>query len=249
MSIAEFGRVIGHESRVAMLQALMGGKALSASELAWHAGVTNQTATNHLNELVKADLLYRRKCGRFHYYEINGGSVASLIEQIASGIPVKSGHDYRRNVKPELKKARFCYDHLAGELGVEVSRILVQMGALTLNQDSYKLPQTDHPIYGTIGVELDEIRKTRRRLCPRCVDWTEGLPHVAGAVGAAIARRLLESKLIVRSRNDRSVTVTRSGRLFLTDRLGLSPSFFVDGPAMNKPESRRPLSDARSSIS
>ena len=68
MSIAEFGRVIGHESRVAMLQALMGGVALSASELAWHAGVTNQTATSHLNELVNAKLLYRRKCGRFHYY-------------------------------------------------------------------------------------------------------------------------------------------------------------------------------------
>ena len=89
---------------------------------------TNQTASSHLNELVNADLLYRRKCGRFHYYEISNESVASFIEQIASGIPVKSGCDSRRRVKPELKKARFCYDHLAGELGVEISRILVQMG-------------------------------------------------------------------------------------------------------------------------
>ncbi len=241
MGIAEFGRVIGNESRAAMLQALMGGKALSASELAWHAGVTNQTATSHLNQLVKADLLYRRKCGRFHYYEINGESVASYIEQIASGIPVKSGRNYRRNVKPELKKARFCYDHLAGELGVEISRILVQMGALNLGQDSYHLPETEHPIYSTIGVELDDILKSRRLICPRCVDWTEGLPHVAGALGAAIARRLLESKLIIRSRDARSVTVTRSGRLFLIDRLGLSLSFFVDVPDMKGPDSRRPL--------
>ena len=230
MEIAEFGRVIGHESRVAMLQALMGGKALSASELAWHAGVTNQTASSHLNELVKAELLYRRKCGRFHYYEINGASVASYIEQIASGIPIKNGDDFRRNVKPELKKARFCYDHLAGKLGVEISRILVQVGALTLCQDSFHLPEKDHAIYRSIGVNLDEIRQSKRLLCPRCVDWTERLPHVAGALGAAIAGSLMERKYIIRSRSDRSVAITRSGRLFLTDRLGISPSLFADSP-------------------
>ncbi len=227
MSIADFGRVIGHESRVAMLQALMGGVALSASELAWHAGVTNQTATSHLNELVNAKLLYRRKCGRFHYYEINGDSVASTIEKIASGIPVKDGRDFRRNVKPELKKARFCYDHLAGELGVEISRILVQIEALVLYQDSFHLPETEHPIYRTVGIDLSEIRKSRRLLCPRCVDWTERLPHVAGAVGAAIAAKMVESGFIVRSRNERSVKITRSGRFFLIDKLGLSASFFV----------------------
>ena len=235
MSIAEFGRVIGHESRVAMLQALMGGVALSASELAWHAGVTNQTATSHLNELVNAKLLYRRKCGRFHYYEINGDSVASTIERIASGIPVKDSRDFRRNVKPELKKARFCYDHLAGELGVEISRILVQIEALILYQDSFHLPETEHPIYRTIGIDLGEIRKSRRQICPRCLDWTERLPHVAGAVGAAIAARMLESGFIVRSRNDRSANITRSGRNFLIDKLGLNPSFFADVSGMNTP--------------
>ena len=94
--LAEFGRAIGHRSRVAMLQALMGGKALSATELAWHADVTNQTATSHLNELVNAGLLYRRKCGRFHYYELSGEEVASLIEQLATSIPVNGGRNTRR---------------------------------------------------------------------------------------------------------------------------------------------------------
>ena len=238
MSIAEFGRVIGHKSRVAMLQALMGGKALSASELAWHASVTNQTATSHLNELVKAGLLYRRKCGRFHYYELSSEEVASLIEQLASSVPVNGGLNPPRGVKLELKKARFCYDHLAGELGVEISRALVDMEALTLEQDSFRLPEGGHPVYREIGVDLDEVRSKKRRRCPRCVDWTERLPHVAGAVGAAIAGKLVERKFIVHSRNDRSVAITRSGRLFLIDKLGLSPSFFVDVPDMNNPEYR-----------
>ena len=225
MGLVEFGRAIGHKSRVAMLQALMGGKALSASELSWHAGVTNQTATSHLNELVNAGLLYRRKCGRFHYYELSGEEVAAIIEQIASAVPVNGGRAPRRSVKPELKKARFCYDHLAGELGVEISRILVDRGALALEQDRFCLPEEENPIYREIGVDLAEVRSRRRQVCPRCVDWTERLPHVAGALGAAIAEKMMERKFIVRDRNDRSVKITREGGSFLIGKLGLSPSF------------------------
>ncbi len=236
MDITEFGQVIGHKSRVAMLHALMGGKALPASELAWHAGVTNQTATSHLNKLVQAGVLYRRKCGRFQYYEINGESVASIIEQIATAVPESDDYGYQQSVKPELKKARFCYNHLAGELGVEISRILVQIEALTISQDSFHLPTNDHPIYRTLGIDLDKIRNVRHRVCPRCIDWTERLPHVAGALGAAIASKLVESDIIIRSGNDRSVAVTRSGRRFLIEKLGFSQSFFANEPRPDFPE-------------
>ena len=226
-SLAEFGRAIGHRSRIAILQALMGGKALSATELAWHADVTAQTATSHLGELMNAGLLYRRKCGRFHYYELYNEEVASLIEQLASSVPVNGGRSARRRVKPELKKARFCYDHLAGELGVAISRRLVEMGALVLDRESYLLPEVRHPIYRELGVDLDEARSRKRRLCPRCLDWTERLPHVAGAVGAAIAGKMVEREYITRSRDDRSVAVTETGSTFLADRLGFSASFFA----------------------
>ncbi len=224
-SLAEFGRAIGHRSRVAMLQALMGGRALPAKELACHAEVTSQTATSHLNELTNAGLLYRRRCGRFHYYELYGEEVASLVEQLASSVPPNGGRKPRRGVTPELKRARFCYDHLAGELGVAISRRLVEVGALFLDRDTFLLPEMGHPIYGEIGVDLDQARSRKRRLCPRCVDWTERLPHVSGAVGAAIAAKLVERRHVTRSRHDRSVAITKTGVTFLVDRLGLSPSF------------------------
>ena len=208
----------------------MGGKALSATELARHADVTNQTATSHLNELVNAGLLYRRKCGRFHYYELSGEKTALLIERVASGLPVHGGRNPPGNVKPELKKARFCYDHLAGELGVAISRRLVEMGALVLDRDSYRLLEMEHPIYKEIGIDLKVVRMKRRQICPRCLDWTERLPHVAGAVGAAIAEKMVDRKFIVRSRNDRSVAMTRKGRTFLVDKLGFSPLFLAESP-------------------
>ncbi|MDE0111018.1 MAG: metalloregulator ArsR/SmtB family transcription factor [Albidovulum sp.] len=238
MSLAEFGRAIGHESREAMLEALMGGQALSASELAWRAGVSSQTASSHLNELVKSGLLYMRKCGRFHYFELNGDSVASFIEQLASDVPLKAGRRPRQNVKTELKKARFCYDHLAGELGVEISRILVETGALTLTRESYVLPEGGHRLYRELCVDLDEARSKRRLLCPRCVDWSERLPHVAGSLGAMIAAGMVEREFIVRSRNDRSVVINKAGKLFLVGKLGFNRSFFANAPDGGSRQSR-----------
>ncbi len=226
MSLVAFGKVVGHKSRVAILEVLMGGESLSASELAYRAGITNQTASSHLNQLVKANLLHRRKCGRFHYYQIINETVASFIEQVVCGSPVKDGCCDRHAVKTELKKARFCYDHLAGELGVGISHSLVTMGALILDQASFHLPEREHHIYQQIGINLNSIRTKRRQLCLCCTDWTESFPHVAGALGAAIAGKLVEQKFIIRSRNDRSVAITRSGRSFFVDTLKLSPSLF-----------------------
>ncbi len=187
---------------------------------------------------MKANLLHRRKCGRFHYYEISSETVASFIEQIACGLPVKDGHCGRRAVKHELKKARFCYDHLAGELGVDISRSLVTMGALILDQTSFHLPEREHQVYQQIGINLNSVRAKRRQLCLRCIDWTEGLPHVAGALGAAIAEKLVEQKFIIQSRNDRSVAITRSGRSFFVDTLKLGPSLFYDVANVRKFEYR-----------
>ena len=178
-SLAEFGRAIGHRSRIAILQALMGGKALSATELAWHADVTAQTATSHLGELMNAGLLYRRKCGRFHYYELYNEEVASLIEQLASSVPVNGGRSARRRVKPELKKARFCYDHLAGELGVAISRRLVEVGARCSSTGiPYLLPGDGAP----------HLWGNRRRPRPGKIQETPALSALRGLDGKAASR-------------------------------------------------------------
>ena len=87
MDLTEFGKLIGQESRVSILLALMGGVALPASELAYRAGVANQTASSHLNELTRGGLIRMRKCGRYHYYELASVKIASLIENLARDLP------------------------------------------------------------------------------------------------------------------------------------------------------------------
>ena len=221
MDLIEFGRMIGHESRVQILLALMGGKALPAGELAYRAGVSSQTASSHLNDLQNAGMIKVRKCGRFRYFEIASSELASLLEGLAVNLPDRTHPKPQSPIAPNLKKARFCYDHLAGELGVAVSERLVQIGALELHDDRYSLPQGGHPIYKQLGIDLAAVVSKRRKTSPRCVDWSERLPHVAGSLGSAIASQLLDRNYICRSRDDRSVSVSNEGALFLTSTLGL----------------------------
>ena len=226
MDLVEFGRMIGHESRVQILLALMGGKALPAGELAFRAGVTNQTASSHLNDLQRAGMIRKRKCGRFHYFEISSNEFANILEALAVNLPKPTTQDAKSVISPNLKKARFCYDHLAGEVGVAISERLVQFGALVLQEDRYALPKDGHPIYDSLGIDLNVVVSKRWKTCPRCVDWSERLPHVAGSLGAAIADELLTRNFIVRSRDDRSVSVTESGVSFLCSVLGLRRIIF-----------------------
>ena len=227
MELTEFGRLIGQESRVSILMALMGGTALSASELAYRSGVTNQTASSHLNELARGGLIRMRKCGRYHYYELANGEIAALIEKLACNLPVNERQAKRLHIKPELRKARFCYDHLAGELGVAISQALIAKGALFLDEESFRLPDSGHPVYDTIGIDLVAVRSKKRKLCPRCIDWSERLPHVAGSLGAAIAGKMLDLSYVVRSRNDRSATITPAGREFFREVLNLDARLLI----------------------
>ena len=226
MDLIEFGRMIGHESRVQILLALMGGKALPAGELAFRAGVTNQTASSHLNDLQRAGMIKKRKCGRFHYFEISSNELASILEALAVNLPKPTTQGAKSAISPNLKKARFCYDHLAGEVGVAISDRLVQVDALVLQEEQYTLPKGGHPIYDSLGIDLNAVASKRRKICPRCVDWSERLPHVAGSLGAAIADELLTRNFIIRSKDDRSVSVSESGISFLCEILGLSRAIF-----------------------
>lgn len=221
MDLAEFGRIIGQESRVSILLALMGGKALPAGELAFRAGISNQTASSHLQELEKCGMIRMRKCGRFHYFEIAGPEISSILEGLAVDLPKSLKSVSKSSVAPHLRKARLCYDHLAGELGIAISQKLVHVGALTLGEDGFVLPEKGHPIYDRIGIDLNSLMSKKRQISPRCIDWSERLPHVAGALGCAIADRLLEQNFITRSRDDRSVKITNRGAIFFQDHFNL----------------------------
>jgi len=220
VDIACIATVIGDRARAAMLSALHEGAPLPGGELARRAGIGSSTASEHLARLVGAGLVRAERRGRHRFYSLAGDEVARAWEALAVIAPPKEVRTLRAAaVGAALVEARTCYDHLAGRLGVAVTEALVAAGALDDRGGGLTLGGERGPL-ADLGVEVEELR-SRRPLVLRCLDWSERRPHVAGALGAAIASSCLERGWIERLPSTRAVRVTDAGRMGFSRSLGL----------------------------
>ncbi|HEY1960793.1 MAG TPA: helix-turn-helix domain-containing protein, partial [Rhizomicrobium sp.] len=197
-------------ARANMLSALMGGKALTASELANEAGVTAQTASAHLAKLETGGLITAVKQGRHRYFRLADEDVAEMLEKMI-GVAARAGHMRVRPgpSDPAMRKARVCYDHLAGEMGVRMFDALVKRRHLALREDGLGVTRTGARYLADFGVEMPDA--SRRPLCRSCLDWSMRRQHLAGALGAALLDRIYELKWARRDRNSRAVLFTPNG--------------------------------------
>ncbi|OYX75236.1 MAG: transcriptional regulator, partial [Bradyrhizobium sp. 35-63-5] len=122
-NLVEVAALVGDNARATMLAALMGGQALTASELAALARVTKSTASGHLSKLANARLLAVTVNRRNRYYRIASPLVARMLESINAVAALETPARYRpRSAQDDaLRFARTCYDHLAGHLGVAIA--------------------------------------------------------------------------------------------------------------------------------
>ena len=221
--IAEIAALAGDPARGTMLAALMDGRALTATELAYAARITPQTASTHLARLTEAALITMLKRGRFRYFRITSPRVAQMLEAIMA---VAVEHRPRfRPLSPEaarLRSARFCYDHLAGQLGVGLADALAARELVLLDDEGGHITEPGHRFLAEFGVNLPPMRQ-RRSVCRACIDWTERRPHIGGALGAGLADRCLSLGWIRREKNTRAVVVTQAGLRGLQDTFGLEP--------------------------
>ena len=116
--MAEIAALVGDPARANILSALMGGRALTAKELAGVAGVSPQTTSGHLGKLFGANLVARVKQGRHRYFRIATPQVAEMLEAIMAVVAATPPR-YRPPSKADdaMRMARTCYDHVAGMLG------------------------------------------------------------------------------------------------------------------------------------
>ena len=209
-----------------MLAALLDGRALTASELAWTAGVAPATASGHLARLVGGGLLAVTQQGRHRYFRLASADVARMLE----GMMVVANHggsagSPRRatpRIAPALREARTCYDHLAGRLGVGIADALVARGVVMLGDEAGEVTEDGRAWLAAFGIAPDPAARTRRLLCRPCLDWSERRPHLAGVLGAALCRRCVDLGWIRRERDSRAVTITTDGRRGFAESFGLS---------------------------
>jgi DNA-binding transcriptional ArsR family regulator len=222
VDIAEIAALIGDPARANMLSALMRGQALTATELAYEARVTPQTASAHLAKLTQARLLAVERQGRNRYFRLAGPAVANAFESLM--ILAVDAPPRRRPPGPKdtaMRAARTCYDHLAGGLGVAVTDALVCRGFLTERGEDFVVTAEGVKWFEKFGIDLQGLRGTRRVFARRCLDWSERRPHLAGALGAAFADQLLARGWVARIRNSRGLTITETGRRGLRRALGI----------------------------
>lgn len=216
--VSAVAAVIGNPARGRMLSALLGGRALPATELARAARVSPSTASVHLARLTDAGLVRVERHGRHRYHRLAGDEVAEAVEALAALAPPRPVRSLREDtVAGAERAARSCYDHLAGALGVALADRLCDVGAL----DRASLSLLDDRAFRALGVDVASLPAGRRPVTRLCLDWSERRPHLSGALGAAVLDSLLAAGWLTRRPQGRAVAVTALGRARLLDTLGL----------------------------
>ncbi|HEY7521016.1 MAG TPA: metalloregulator ArsR/SmtB family transcription factor [Methylomirabilota bacterium] len=231
--IAEVASHLGEPARVAMLAALMDGRALTATELAGVAGITPQTASSHLSRLTRAGLLRVDRQGRHRYHRLAAPEVARMLEGV---MQLASRPEWRRRrplvVGPRdaaLRMARTCYDHLAGQLGVAIADALVTRGVIELDDDGGVVTALGVEFFRGMGLAL--AASSTRPLVRPCLDWSERRLHIAGKVGAAICRHAVDRRWVRRLTDSRALEITAAGRDALRElfAIGALRQYHADG--------------------
>jgi DNA-binding transcriptional ArsR family regulator len=223
LDMAEVGFLVGDPARANILSALLDGRAKTAGELAYFARVTPQTASLHLRRLTDANLISLLQQGRHRYFRLASPLVARMLESISAVAAVQMPPRQRFSHSPRdaaLRAARLCYDHLAGQLGVDIADALAAHGFVALDDEGGEVTIEGRQFFARLGIELDDVPR-RRAFCRPCLDWTERRYHIAGSVGAALARHAFDNGWLARLRDTRALAVTAAGRTALADGLGL----------------------------
>ncbi|MEO0503956.1 MAG: winged helix-turn-helix domain-containing protein [Pseudomonadota bacterium] len=211
--ISHLAAMIGDPARANILTALMDGRALTASELAAGAGVALPTASGHLAKLVDADLIRPRKEGRHKYFQLADTDVAAVLEALmglAEGRGITRVRTGPRDA--QMREARVCYNHLAGQMGVHMFRSMVARGLLAEDGSNVTLTGEGAGFATGFGIDMPALAKSRAPLCRSCLDWSERRSHLAGALGRAMLARMEGDGWLARVPGQRVINVTQKGQ-------------------------------------
>lgn len=227
--MAEIAALVGEPARAAMLSALLDGRALTASELAYAARISRQTASTHLAKLTEAGLISAIRDGRHRYFCIASPAVAEMLHGIvAVALEKRSRYRPLSRQAREFRGARICYDHLAGRLAVDLTDFLAAHEYILVGDEAAEITSAGSRFLTEFGIGLATLTSTRPAFCRLCFDWTERRPHIAGPVGAALTKRCFDLGWTERMQHSSAVIVTESGRR------GFFETFGIGVPEENK---------------
>jgi DNA-binding transcriptional ArsR family regulator len=221
--------------RLAIVRYLMGGPA-GVSELIGVTGAAQSKVSNHLAILRESRVVVSERLGRRIQYSLATPAIASVVEALESA----GGHQPEpAGEVPEIALARTCYDHIAGRLGVAIFGSLVQRRALfdviakpraakvRSALGEVRLGPAARTVFDSLNLDLDEVEAEKRQFAAACNDWTESQPHLGGALGAALQRRLLARGWVQRRGGSRSLRITPAGRIGFLEEFAIDVAHLI----------------------
>jgi DNA-binding transcriptional ArsR family regulator len=223
--LATVGVAFGHETRAAILCALMSGTAHTNAELSRSINVARSSISEHVSVLLDAGLVTVHAQGRHRYVGLAGADIADLVERL--GVLSTVAAVSLPMIPPSLRIARSCYRHLAGSLGVTLADSLLHLGAVGRSDHGLRVTTNGVAVLADLGIhatatDVDDLADPAT-LRP-CLDWSERRPHFAGSLADTMLARFIELDwLRRRPEARRALIVTPTGRsgLFTHFRLDL----------------------------
>jgi DNA-binding transcriptional ArsR family regulator len=208
--LATWAKMLADSTRATVCLALLDERAWTATELAKLAGVSRPTISEHLNLLVDGGLLSEVRQGRHRYVKLAGPETAELLEGLAALAPRRVSQESSlagASKRDAFARARMCYDHFAGRLGVALTDAMSDRGLLDWSEGVTLTPEGVRWL-DELGVAIEPRRG--RPVVRSCLDVTERRPHLAGAVGAAMCAHALRQGWVARIPGGRALKVTGS---------------------------------------
>ena len=219
--LSKIAALIGDPARANILSALMSGRALTPTELAIEAGLTKQTVSSHLSKMLEGGLIEGEKQGRHKYVRLAGPDVAEALEALMALSAVRSAPRVRTGPKDAaMRKARVCYDHLAGELGVYMYDRMVERGWLALGANSLDLTEHGRAELLERDLPLERLNSRTRPICRTCLDWSERRTHLAGSLGKVLLDEVMTRNWARREAKSRVVAFSPEGEMRFRKWLG-----------------------------
>ena len=220
--IARAASLVGDPARANMLSALLGGRAMTATELGLEAQVAPSTASGHLAKLLDGNLVSVVQSGRHRYFQLASPDVAQMLEGLmALAAREPRGGRPKRGCDEAMARARTCYDHVAGRLGVALADSLTSKEHVVLSAEGGLVTEPGKEFLSNLGIGVHETGHGRRTLCRACLDWSERRWHIGGAMGAAMAERFFDLGWIEREKAGRVVAITSKGERAFQNWFGI----------------------------
>lgn len=219
-AVARVASAIGEPARARMLICLLDGRARTSTELAVVAEVAPPTASAHLNRLRADNLVAVHAQGKHRYYVLKSTQVARALE----GISVLAGAP-RAGFKPStpvpFRLARSCYDHMAGKIAVQLLERFRSLRWLRIGsaRTTFELMPEGAARLAALGIDLETARAARRKFAYGCLDWSERRMHLAGSLGSALLKMLVDHRWVETELDSRALRITSRGRRELSQRL------------------------------